>query len=172
MKAKWATTCFVAGALLVPVAGYTADTKETPSKTESAKEVVADSVITTKIKAEFASDKQVSAMKDGRTIYSITPDGRTKFREGLQRQLETEGSVSQTLYGALLFLHLADPAVVVDCLRRRTARLDELIARARRQADLLETVYFRVGEAAAVRALPAVLRSGSVLRREDVERPA
>ncbi|HEY3178363.1 MAG TPA: BON domain-containing protein [Casimicrobiaceae bacterium] len=61
MKAKWATTCFVAGALLVPIAGYTADTKE-PSKTESAKEVVADSVITTKIKAEFANDKQVSAM--------------------------------------------------------------------------------------------------------------
>jgi hyperosmotically inducible protein len=62
MKAKWATACFVAGALLVPVAGYTADAKETPSKTESAKEVVDDSVITTKIKAEFASDKQVSAM--------------------------------------------------------------------------------------------------------------
>ncbi len=62
MKAKWAITCFVMGALLVPVAGYTADTKETPSKTESAKEVVADSVITTKIKAEFANDKQVSAM--------------------------------------------------------------------------------------------------------------
>jgi hyperosmotically inducible protein len=59
MNAKWATTWLVAGALLVPVAGYTADT---PSKTESAKEVVSDSVITTKIKAEFANDKQVSAM--------------------------------------------------------------------------------------------------------------
>ena len=62
MKAKLAATCFVAGALLVPVAGYSADTKEAPSKTESAKEVVSDSVITTKIKSEFASDKQVSAM--------------------------------------------------------------------------------------------------------------
>ncbi len=51
MKAKLAATCFVAGALLIPV-----------SKTESAKEVVSDSVITTKIKSEFASDKQVSAM--------------------------------------------------------------------------------------------------------------
>ena len=36
MKAKLAATCFVAGALLVPVAGYSADTKEAPSKTESA----------------------------------------------------------------------------------------------------------------------------------------
>jgi hyperosmotically inducible periplasmic protein len=63
MKATWTTACLVAGALLVPVAGYAADTKETPSKTtESAKEVVSDSMITTKIKAEFASDKQVSAM--------------------------------------------------------------------------------------------------------------
>ena len=62
MKAKLAATCFVAGALLVPVAGYSADTKEAPSKTESAKEVVSDSMITTKIKSEFATDKQVSAM--------------------------------------------------------------------------------------------------------------
>jgi hyperosmotically inducible protein len=61
MKRKLAAACFVAGAMLVPVAGYTADTKE-PSKTESAKEVIDDSMITTKIKAEFAKDKQVSAM--------------------------------------------------------------------------------------------------------------
>ena len=61
MKGKLAAACFVAGAMLVPVAGYTADTKE-PSKTESAKEVIDDSMITTKIKAEFAKDKQVSAM--------------------------------------------------------------------------------------------------------------
>src|SRR5947209_16916202 len=39
-----------------------------------------------------------------RTIYSITPEGRNEFREGLQRQLDVEGPVSQTLYGALLFL--------------------------------------------------------------------
>jgi hyperosmotically inducible periplasmic protein len=52
MKAKWVTAVLVAGALLVPVEGFTAD----------AKEVVDDSVITTKIKTEFATDKQVSAM--------------------------------------------------------------------------------------------------------------
>src|SRR5947208_10176062 len=50
-----------------------------------------------------------------RTIYSITPEGRNEFSEGLKKQLDVEGPVSQTLYGALLFLHLADPAVVVDC---------------------------------------------------------
>jgi hypothetical protein len=33
------------------------------------------------------------------------------------------------LYGALLFLHLSDLTVVEDLLRRRIARLDELIAK-------------------------------------------
>ncbi len=62
-----------------------------------------------------------------RTIYRITPEGQAEFRKGLHRQFEVEGPVSQTLYGALLFLHLADLAVVEDAVRRRIARLDELI---------------------------------------------
>jgi DNA-binding PadR family transcriptional regulator len=64
-----------------------------------------------------------------RTIYRITPEGRSEFRNGLHRQFEAEGPVSQTLYGALLFLHLADPQDVEDSLRRRIARLDDLIAK-------------------------------------------
>ena len=64
-----------------------------------------------------------------RTIYRITSAGRTEFRDGLHRQFDLEGPVSQTLYGALLFLHLADPAVVKGALRRRIARLDELIVK-------------------------------------------
>lgn len=64
-----------------------------------------------------------------RTIYRITDIGRRQFRDGLHRQLEVEGPVSQTLYGALLFLHLADPTIVKEAFRRRIARLDELIAK-------------------------------------------
>lgn len=64
-----------------------------------------------------------------RTVYRITPQGKAEFQTLLHRQFEEEGPVSQTLYGALLFLHLADPAVVEDLLRRRIARLDELIAK-------------------------------------------
>ena len=56
MNAKLATT-LVISALLAPVAGYAAE----KSMTQSTKEAVADSVITTKIKAEYAKDKQVSA---------------------------------------------------------------------------------------------------------------
>jgi DNA-binding PadR family transcriptional regulator len=64
-----------------------------------------------------------------RTIYRISAAGKAEFQRGLHRQLETEGPVAQTLYGALLFLHLADAATVKESLRRRIARLDELIAK-------------------------------------------
>lgn len=64
-----------------------------------------------------------------RTIYRITPRGRAEFRSGLHRQLEIDGPVPQALYGALLFLHLADPVVVKASLERRIARLGELIAK-------------------------------------------
>lgn len=62
-----------------------------------------------------------------RTIYRITDDGRRCFRDGLHRQLDTEGPVAQTLYGALLFLHLADQDTVKAALRRRISKLNELI---------------------------------------------
>lgn len=64
-----------------------------------------------------------------RTIYRITPEGRSEFGKALHRQLEVEGPVSQTLYGALLFLQFADRAIVEQALRRRIARLDDLIAK-------------------------------------------
>ena len=64
-----------------------------------------------------------------RTIYRITDLGRRQFRDGLHQQLNVEGPVSQTLYGALLFLHLADPEALKDAVRHRIARLDDLIAK-------------------------------------------
>jgi DNA-binding PadR family transcriptional regulator len=64
-----------------------------------------------------------------RTVYSITAKGKAEFRELLHRQFEEEGPVSQTLYGALLFLHLSDLAVVEDLIARRIRRLDELISK-------------------------------------------
>jgi len=64
-----------------------------------------------------------------RTIYRITPKGRAEFEKGFYRQFEEDGPVSRTLYGAMLFLHCADPARLADAIRRRIARLDELIAK-------------------------------------------
>jgi DNA-binding PadR family transcriptional regulator len=81
-----------------------------------------------------------------RTIYRITPTGRAEFRDGLHRQLDLEGPVSQTLYGALLFLHLADRAAVEDTLRRRIARLDELIAKLQPIRDQMAPVLSTGGD--------------------------
>lgn len=64
-----------------------------------------------------------------RTVYRITHAGKAEFQALLHRQFEEEGPVSQTLYGALLFLHFSDLAVVEDLLRKRIARLDELISK-------------------------------------------
>ena len=64
-----------------------------------------------------------------RTVYAITPKGRAEFQKLLHRQWAEEGPVAQTLYGALLFLHLADLRKVKTILRARIARLDGLIAK-------------------------------------------
>jgi DNA-binding PadR family transcriptional regulator len=64
-----------------------------------------------------------------RTIYRITDKGRANFKELLHAQFEQDGPVYQTLYGALLFLHLCDLDIVEPLVRRRIARLDETIAK-------------------------------------------
>ncbi|HEY1891954.1 MAG TPA: PadR family transcriptional regulator [Steroidobacteraceae bacterium] len=64
-----------------------------------------------------------------RTIYKITAKGKTEFRELLHQQFAQDGPVSQTLYGALLFLHFSDLAVVEEHLRQRLERLDEAISK-------------------------------------------
>lgn len=59
MNTRLAATLVIA-ALIAPVAGYAADTKSTK---ENVKERVGDTVITTKIIAKYAKDKDVSALK-------------------------------------------------------------------------------------------------------------
>ncbi len=65
-----------------------------------------------------------------RTVYRITPSGRARFRELLHAQFAAEGDLRQTLYGPMLFLHLADPKLVVEALgrqiERQKARLAEI----------------------------------------------
>lgn len=66
MKSKFAISLAVIGSLLVPVAGYTSDYtggSSSPDRTSAAKEFVKDSVITAKIKAKLAKEKDVSAMR-------------------------------------------------------------------------------------------------------------
>lgn len=76
-----------------------------------------------------AVSRQRVARGGMRTIYKITAKGKTEFQDLLYRQFEADGPVSQTLYGALLFLHLGDRAVIEDLVRRKIADLDDLIAK-------------------------------------------
>jgi osmotically-inducible protein OsmY len=78
MKAILATTLVIA-ALIVPAAGYAADPKKV---TENVKEHLSDSVITAKIKAEYAKDKQVSALKisvntDDKGVVTLTGNAKS-----------------------------------------------------------------------------------------------
>ena len=66
MNTKLLATLVIA-ALSVPAVSYAQEKK---SMTEKVKENVKDSVITTKIKAEYAKDKEVSALK----IHVVTDD--------------------------------------------------------------------------------------------------
>src|ERR1700736_1304050 len=58
MKYKLATTCFVIGTVLAPVAAYAADSDKDRSKPAT---FVKDSVVTTKIKAKLAAEHLASA---------------------------------------------------------------------------------------------------------------
>ncbi len=61
MKARIFSVMIVAGALALPVATY-AGNEGGQTNTQKAKEFVDDATITTKVKADFARDKLVSAM--------------------------------------------------------------------------------------------------------------
>ena len=80
MNAKLITSAMVIGALLLPVGGYAADAD---SDRSSPKTFVKDSVITAKIKAEMAKDKQVSALNikvDTDNNGVVTLSGKAKSR--------------------------------------------------------------------------------------------
>ena len=65
-----------------------------------------------------------------RTVYRITARGRERFHELLHAQFAAEGDVRETLYGPMLFLHVADLKLVAQALRtqidRQNARLAEI----------------------------------------------
>jgi hyperosmotically inducible protein len=64
MNTKIVSTCFLAGALMLPVAGYSAERAGDGSVDRShPKDFVKDSVITTKIKAELAGEKVMSLVR-------------------------------------------------------------------------------------------------------------
>jgi DNA-binding PadR family transcriptional regulator len=67
-----------------------------------------------------------------RTVYRITPRGRERFRELLHAQFAAEGDLRETLYGPMLFLHLADLKLVADALRTQIDRQNARLAKIRK----------------------------------------
>jgi DNA-binding PadR family transcriptional regulator len=62
-----------------------------------------------------------------RTVYGISAAGRRRFQDLLHAQFEAEGSVADTLYGAMLFLHLCDLPSVAELVAKKIARQTEAI---------------------------------------------
>jgi DNA-binding PadR family transcriptional regulator len=66
-----------------------------------------------------------------RTIYRITPQGRKRFQKLLLEQFQAQGTVAQTIYPALLFLHLAPLPAVADLLREHLRNTESATAKIR-----------------------------------------
>ena len=95
MKYKLATTCFVIGSVLAPVAAYAADSDTDRSKPTT---FVKDSVITTKIKTKLASEHLGSAKhikvdtdKNGGVWLSGTANSQAEVDKAVQIARNTEG---------------------------------------------------------------------------------
>jgi osmotically-inducible protein OsmY len=99
MKSKLLATLVIA-ALSVPAVSYAQEKKP---MTEKVKENVKDSVITTKIKAEYAKDKEVSALKihvdtDDKGIVTLSGNAKSSAEadKAVMIAKKTEGVVSVT----------------------------------------------------------------------------
>ena len=95
MKYKLATTCFVIGSVLAPVAAYAADSDKDRSKPAT---FVKDSVITTKIKTKLAAEHLGSAKhisvdtdKDGVVWLSGTANNQAEVDKAVEIARNTEG---------------------------------------------------------------------------------
>lgn len=98
MKIKLATTCFLLGTLLVPIAGYSADSDLDRSHPKA---FVKDSIITTKIKAKLAKEEMGSLVHikvDTDSNGIVWLSGTAKTQEQIDKAVsianDTEGVTS------------------------------------------------------------------------------
>ena len=98
MNTKLLTACLLAGALILPTAGYTEDRD---SDRSSPKSFAKDSVITTKIKAELAEEKvsslahiSVDTDNKGRVVLSGTAESQAAANKAVSIARSVEGVVA------------------------------------------------------------------------------
>ena len=96
MNMKLIAGCFVAGAMMLPIAGYAAD-----SDRSSATAFVKDSVITTQVKAELAEKKlstlthiSVDTDKDGMVVLSGTAPSKNAAAKAVSIARAVKGVTS------------------------------------------------------------------------------
>jgi DNA-binding PadR family transcriptional regulator len=75
-----------------------------------------------------------------RTVYRITSKGKKRFQEVLLERFREQGTVAQTIYPALLFLHLASLPAVARLLRQRLQQIDSNLAEVRAMKNELGAV--------------------------------
>ena len=98
MNIKLVTTCLLAGALMLPMAGYTADGDTDRS---SPKAFVKDSIITTKIKAELFEERMSSLLhirvdtdKKGMVVLSGTAESQNAADKAISIARKVKGVTS------------------------------------------------------------------------------
>ncbi|PYI93809.1 MAG: hypothetical protein DMF03_00365 [Verrucomicrobia bacterium] len=90
---------------------------------------------------DIASRRSEKVARGGeRTVYRITSKGKKRFQELLLERFREEGSVAQTMYPALLFLHLAQLAAVSGLLRQRLQQTESDLIKTRAMKDELGAV--------------------------------
>jgi DNA-binding PadR family transcriptional regulator len=62
-----------------------------------------------------------------RTVYTISANGKRRFQQLLNEQFAAEGSVAETLYAPMLFLHFSNLPLTAGLLRTRISRETEAI---------------------------------------------
>src|SRR6201995_2043909 len=81
---------------------------------------------------DIAPKKRQKVTRGGeRTIYRITSQGRHRFQELFLDRFRENGTVAQTIYPALLFLHLAPLPAVAELLRERLRQTESAIVKIR-----------------------------------------
>lgn len=97
MKIKLATTCFVIGSFLAPIAAFAADAGERHADRAHPMTWVKDSVITTKIKAKLAADHpgsmkhiEVDTDKDGVVWLTGTANSQAEIDAAISTARSTE----------------------------------------------------------------------------------
>ena len=100
MKAKFATSCFIIGALLAPVAAHAADSDSDSDRTQPMT-FVKDSAITTKVKAKLASEKlstlahiRVDTDRNGAVVLSGKVKSQKEADKAVSIASNTEGVTS------------------------------------------------------------------------------